>query len=111
MRLQFLKPIPGQETRATGLLILALLLVTASPAPGLPPPEDMPEEVLRTEIFPQARSPVDGELLTAAEYAELQVALRSTAAVEPKVAPKIRRLITLLRLRKGIRSIFPFLLR
>lgn len=80
------------------------------PVRGLPPPNDAPEEVLRTEIFTEARSPLDGELLTAAEYAELQAALRSTAAVEPQVSPKIRRLIGLLKLRKAIRTIFPFLL-
>ena len=39
---------------------------------ALPPPEDTPEEVLRTEIFLTARSPVDGKPLTAAEYAQLQ---------------------------------------
>ncbi len=79
-------------------------------AQGLPPPGDTPEEILRTEIFTEARSPLDGEPLTAAEYAELQAALRSTEAAQPEVSPKIRRLIGLLRLRKVIRSVFPFLL-
>lgn len=91
------------------LLIVSQLWYTSVQA--LPPPNDTPEEVLRTEVFTEARSPLNGESLSAAEYAELQAALRSTEAVPAKVSPKIRRLITLLRLRKAIRSVFPFLLR
>jgi len=75
----------------------------------LPPAEDLPEEVLRTEIITEARSPIDGQPLTAAEYAELQAELRSTDAIKPKVSPKIQRLILLLRVRKVIKSIAPFL--
>ncbi len=90
--------------------VAVVIGVPLRPVQGLPPPSDTPEEVLRTEIFTEARSPLDGEPLTAAEYAELQAVLRSTETVEPQVSPKIRRLIGLLRLRKGIRTIFPFLL-
>jgi hypothetical protein len=75
---------------------------------ALPSPEETPEEVLRTEIITEARSPVDGKPLTAAEYAELQAQLqarRATAQVNPKLQEKI----SLLRLRKLIRTILPFL--
>jgi len=75
----------------------------------LPPAADLPEEVLRTEMITEARSPIDGQPLSAAEYAELQAELRSTAAIKPKVSPKIQRLILLLRVRKVIKSIAPFL--
>lgn len=94
-----------------GVSALTLTGVTlmAVPTPGLPPPEDTPEEVLRTEVLTEARSPLNGEPLTAAEYAELQAALRSTEAVQPQVSAKIRRLIGLLKLRKVIRRIVPFL--
>jgi len=92
-------------------LLIYCYLIWNNSVQALPPPNDTPEEVLRTEVLTEARSPLNGESLSAAEYAELQVALRSTEAVQPKVSPKIRRLITLLRLRKGIRRIFPFLLR
>lgn len=93
------------------VVISGLPLFVGSSVQGLPPPNDTPEEILRTEIITEARSPVDGEFLSAAEYAELQAALRSTEAVQPKVSPRISRLIGLLRLRKVIRSVFPFLLR
>jgi hypothetical protein len=75
----------------------------------LPPAADLPEEVLRTEMITEARSPIDGQPLTAAEYAELQAELRSTDAIKPRVSPKIQRLILLLRVRKVIKSIAPFL--
>lgn len=94
-----------------GSAVISGLPLFVSSVQGLPPPNDTPEEVLRTEIITEARSPVDGEPLSAAEYAELQVALRSTESVQPKVSPRISRLIGLLRLRKVIRSVFPFLLR
>lgn len=90
-------------------VMIGLTLCLIRPVEGLPPPSDIPEEVLRTEVFTEARSPLDGEPLTAAEYAELQAALQSTQAAQPEISPKIRRLIALLRLRKVIRSVFPFL--
>lgn len=94
-----------------GSAVISGLPLFVGSVQGLPPPNDTPEEVLRTEIITEARSPVEGEPLSAAEYAELQAALRSTDTVQPKVSPRISRLIGLLRLRKVIRSIFPFLLR
>lgn len=79
------------------------------PVQGLPPPEDTPEEVLRTEIVTEARSSIDGTPLTAAEYTELQARLRSTAAVQPDIAPQIQTRIILLRVRKLLRSVIPFI--
>jgi hypothetical protein len=79
-------------------------------AQSLPPANDIPEEVLSTQIFTEARSPIDGKPLTAAEYAQLQAELQSTEAVQPKISPKLQRLIVLLRIRKVIKSILPFLI-
>ena len=83
----------------------------AYPAQALPPAEDTPEEILRTEIIMEARSPVDGKPLTPAQYAELQAQLEAGPPIEPDLSPQVKRTITLLRLRRFIRTFFPFLLR
>lgn len=84
--------------------------ISIAPALALPPPEDQPEEIQRTEIIVEARSPLDGKPLTAAAYAELQAQLQARRQTPSTLNPELRRLITLIRLRQGIRSIFPFLL-
>ncbi|MFB2983036.1 hypothetical protein [Microseira sp. BLCC-F43] len=75
---------------------------------ALPPPEDTPEEVLRTEIITEARSPIDGKPLTAAQYAQLIAQLEGRQPPDPQVNPKLRELIFLLRLRHQMRQILPF---
>jgi hypothetical protein len=89
------------------VISLELVIHTSKPVLSLPPPEDVPEEILRTEIITAARSPIDGKPLTAAEYVELQAKLQIVPP--PKLDPKIRENIFLLRLRKGLMQIFPFL--
>ncbi|MBE9033877.1 hypothetical protein [aff. Roholtiella sp. LEGE 12411] len=74
---------------------------------ALPPPEDTPEEILRTQIIIEARSPIDGKPLTAAEYAELQAQLQK--APPPQLTTKIREQVFLLRIRKTLLQLFPFL--
>lgn len=86
-----------------------LLFCSSAPLLALPPPEDTPEEVLRTAIITAARSPIDGKPLTAAEYAELRFQLESSQQLKPQVNPKIRQLIFLLHLRHLIRQMIPFL--
>ena len=73
--------------------------------------EDTPEEVLRAEIYTDARSPIDGKQLTAAEYVELMEKLRSLDSIPPEylVSPKVREVIGLLRLRKFLRQFIPFI--
>ena len=73
---------------------------------ALPPPEDIPEEILRTEIITEGRSPIDGEPLSAAEYAELQAKL-AESAFDPDLSPKIKQLIFLLRIRKLLTGLNP----
>ncbi len=72
---------------------------------------DIPEEVLRSEIYTDARSPIDGKLLTAAEYVELMEKLRSLDRIpaEDLVSPQIQEVINLLKLRKFLRQILPFI--
>ncbi|MBE9125547.1 MULTISPECIES: hypothetical protein [unclassified Coleofasciculus] len=86
---------------------LGLTSLVAQPVLSLPPPEDLPEEVLRTEIITEARSPIDGKLLSAAEYAELQARLaeRSTPT---ELDPQIQQQIFLLRLLKLFRLVTPW---
>jgi hypothetical protein len=74
---------------------------------ALPPQEEIPEEILRTEIITTARSPVDGKPLSAGEYAQLQAQLQKVPP--PKLDPKIRDQVFLLRLRKTLLQLFPFL--
>ncbi|MBG1241696.1 hypothetical protein ACEYW6_25515 [Nostoc sp. UIC 10607] len=97
--------------------LLGLIVITAtfvilnsnwgSVVIALPPPEDTPEEILRTKIIIEARSPIDGKFLTAAEYIQLQAQLQK--APPPKLDPKIREQIFLLRIRKTLLQFFPFL--
>ncbi|AFY55800.1 hypothetical protein Riv7116_3338 [Rivularia sp. PCC 7116] len=74
---------------------------------ALPPKEDIPEEILRTEIILEARSPIDGKLLSAAEYAQLQAQLK-TRPYPPKLSPKVRETVFFLRLLKILKTLFPF---
>lgn len=86
-----------------------LLLSNCTTLLALPPPEDTPEEVLRTEMITEARSPIDGRPLTAAEYAELKAQLEAYQPTRPQVSPKVRELIFLLRVRRVIRRLIPFI--
>ncbi|MEM1310639.1 MAG: hypothetical protein AAGF98_14290 [Cyanobacteria bacterium P01_H01_bin.153] len=83
------------------------LLFVQLPAHSLPPPEDIPEERLRTEIILDARSPLDGEPLSPAEYEALQAELAEYPA--PTLAPQIREIIFLLEIRRVLRPILPIL--
>ncbi|MBN3872175.1 hypothetical protein [Nostoc sp. JL33] len=93
------------------IVITATLVVLSSywgaAVVALPPAEDIPEEILRTKIIIEARSPIDGRFLTAAEYIQLQAQLQE--APPPKLDPKIREQVFLLRIRKTLLQFFPFL--
>ena len=100
---------PNTILHKYGLLTAASVLsLFPIPALTLPPPEDIPEEILRTEIILEARSPVDGKPLTAAEYAQLQAKLQ-TRSSPPQLSPKVRDTVFLLRLRQLFRTFLPFL--
>ncbi|MEM7760785.1 MAG: hypothetical protein AAF298_22040 [Cyanobacteria bacterium P01_A01_bin.40] len=88
---------------------LAILASCLQPSRSwaLPPAEDVPEEILRTEIILEGRSPIDGKPLSAAEYEELKANL-AQSRFSPQIDSDIRQLIFLLQIRKFIKTIIPF---
>ncbi|NER81359.1 MAG: hypothetical protein F6K42_17690 [Leptolyngbya sp. SIO1D8] len=89
------------------LAIAGLVIPYAQAATALPPPEDIPEEVLRTEIILEARSPLTGEPMTAAEYEQLQETFGRNE--DPLLPSQIRELVFLLQLRRVVEPFIPFL--
>jgi hypothetical protein len=89
--------------------IVIILLGCLQPLPcfALPPADDVPEEILRTEIIFEGRSPVDGKPLSASEYEELQAKLRESRFA-PQINEDIQQTIFLLQIRKLIQTIIPF---
>ncbi|NJM96089.1 MAG: glutathione S-transferase [Phormidesmis sp. RL_2_1] len=69
---------------------------------------EIPEEILRTEIITAARSPLTGEPLTPAEYAQLLDELERKPATEASVSENIRYIVLLLQIRRAIQPIVPF---
>lgn len=71
--------------------------------------EDVPEEMLQTQVQLEANSAVTGRPQVAKDYAleqqELQVA---ATQVPPRLDPSIYRTVELLRLRKLFKSLLPF---
>jgi hypothetical protein len=84
------------------------LMATAMPGMALPSEGEVPEEVLRGDVTVGARSPFDGAPLTAREYAELQVEIERANQVEAVAPEKLKNLVGLLRLRKFIKTVLPF---
>lgn len=72
----------------------------------LPPPEDIPEEILRTEIMTEGRSPIDGQPLTAGEYAEIKAKLAENP-YPSELNSKLEHVIFLLKVRKMLKTLFP----
>lgn len=94
--------------RSSQILLMIMTscgLLRAPAVMALPPPTDTPEEVLRTEIILEARSPLTGEPLSAAEYLELQEDLRQNQ--EPLLSSQVRETIFLLQIRRILRPIIP----
>ena len=89
-------------------MIFQMQMAQASALDQYPADADIPEEILRTEIIVEARSPLTGELLTAAEYAQLQARLAG-ANRTPQLNSDIRQLVYLLRLRRVLKPIIPFI--
>ena len=78
-------------------------------AGSLPLDNDIPEEVLRAEIITEARSPVDGKALSAADFAELVVVTKEKldrdTAIAATSGSKLKETLLLLRLRGFLRSV------
>ncbi|MBF2029268.1 MAG: hypothetical protein IGS48_21325 [Oscillatoriales cyanobacterium C42_A2020_001] len=100
-----------QIRRATiaGLLSPIALLPSVGMALALPPAEDMPEEVLRTQIILDARSPIDGKPMTPAEYAVLQTKQQSTYQPASELPSQVKGVVGLLKLRKFVKTFLPFI--
>ncbi len=96
----------SRSLKILALTINLIGLIKSSSTVALPPPEDTPEEILRTEIILEGRSPLDGESLTAAEYAELEDQL-AQSSLSPQVEPDIKQLIFLLQVRKLFKTFIP----
>jgi hypothetical protein len=77
------------------------------PVVALPPPDDTPEEILRTQIIIEARSPIDSSPLSAAEYIELQRQLEE-GILPPAISPTLKDLIFALKVRKLFKTVIPF---
>ena len=94
--------------RCVGLsLIVGFSMAFPSAAVALPPADDIPEEVLRSQTILGARSPIDNQPLSPSEYEQLQAELAEDDTA-PRRSPKLERLIFLLKLRKFYRSLWPF---
>ncbi len=78
-----------------------------TPSMALPPPEDTPEEILRTKIILEARSRIDGQPLTPAEYALLQADL-AESPYPPQLSPQVQHAIFLLQIRQMLQILTPF---
>ncbi len=89
-------------------IFLQIQVAQAGALDEYPADIDIPEEILRTEIIVEARSPLTGELLTAAEYAQLQASLDSEGRPR-QLNSDIRQIVYLLRLRRILKPIIPFI--
>ncbi|WP_373479773.1 hypothetical protein [Geminocystis sp.] len=87
--------------------IFCLVLMGNLSALALPPREDIPEEILSTEIIVEGKSPIDNKSLTAADYALLEEKI-ANSAFPPVVNSDLRHQIFLLNILKMIRTISPF---
>jgi hypothetical protein len=77
---------------------------------ALPPPEDVPEEVLRTQLVLEGRSPATGEPLTAGEHAAQQTSRRDRIEDQPReLPPQVQQIVTLLKLRRVLRPVLPII--
>lgn len=85
---------------------LSWFMVGVNMAVALPPPEDIPEEVLRTEIITEALSPIDGKPLTSAEYAKIKAEL-AESPYPPELNSRLQHLIFLLKVRKMLKTFIP----
>ncbi|AFZ48343.1 hypothetical protein Cyast_2397 [Cyanobacterium stanieri PCC 7202] len=87
-------------------LVIMFFVGLISEGMALPPAHEIPEEILRTEIIVEGRSPLDNEPLSAQEYAQLQQSLRESPYA-PVLNEDVRHTIFLLQLLKMFRTFNP----
>uniref|UniRef100_A0A832H4A2 Glutathione S-transferase n=1 Tax=Oscillatoriales cyanobacterium SpSt-402 TaxID=2282168 RepID=A0A832H4A2_9CYAN len=98
-----------QRVVLAGFLSPIALLQSVGIALALPPAEDMPEEVLRTQIILDARSPIDGKPMTPAEYAVLQTKQQTPYQPPSELSPQVKGVVGLLKFRKFVKTFLPFI--
>lgn len=87
---------------------LGLIVTRTQISLALPPPEEIPEEVLRTEIILEGRSPLTGKPMTASDYAKIEEQLAQTPYPD-QLNAKMQHLMFLLRVRKLLKTVIPIL--
>jgi hypothetical protein len=101
---------PGQAVAAiVGSAVSLASFPVGIPAVALPPPEDIPEEVLRTQIILEGRSPQSGELLSAEAYAEQDAATAAALDAPGTLPAQIQQIVMILRIRKVLRTVIPII--
>jgi hypothetical protein len=96
-----------QSNRLAALMVGLGVGITPA-AMALPPPTDVPEEVLRTEVIVEARDR-SGQPIGPGAYAQLQQTIDRRNQDNPQVAEELQSLLLQLRLLSVIKSIAPFL--
>lgn len=86
------------------ILIFFCILITSRVCKANEEVKDIPEEILRTEIIIEGRSPIDNQPLSASEYAEMQ-ARNQQSPYPPKINSDLQQKIFLLQLLKMFRTI------
>lgn len=70
--------------------------------------EEIPEEVIQIQVLLESKSQLTGHSQTLSVYAQEQQQLRVvTSEVPPRLDPSIYRAVTLLRLRRLLKSLVP----
>jgi hypothetical protein len=76
-------------------------------AMALPPPTDVPEEVLRAEVIIEARDRL-GQSIGPGAYAQLQQTIDRRNQDNPQISEDLQSLLLQLRLLSVIKSVIPF---
>jgi len=97
----------GRHWQQASVAIAAVWLAIAEVGVALPPPDDIPEDVLRAQVILEGRSRVDGRPLSPVEYLAEEEDL-ATANAPRKLDPDVRELVFLLQLLKFLRTVTPF---
>jgi hypothetical protein len=96
-----------RQSNRLAALMVGLGVGIPPAAMALPPPTDVPEEVLRTEVIVEARDR-SGQPIGPGAYAQLQQAIDRRNQDNPQVAEELQSLLLQLRLLSVIKSVIPF---
>ena len=105
--IRFVRSIYSWAIRLPAIAVVLTSFIPMSNADAAPKGENVSEKASSQELALEFRSPLDGRLLTATEYADLQAEIDRLNEVAPQVSPKIRRLVGLLKFRKFIKRVLP----